>query len=184
MKMYFFLLLVPSWVLKKCDFCSQYSFYSIHSFKEEACERTGDLKLLLKGDLWAGMRVYGTNICLISCILSCSKAAPCYTIPISASQGGSSCWYCGRCQAKENVPTCQACCALCFWKWVCGEDQSPDSDAIHACHKCSPINFLKFNTVTERLELIPEYHLTLTSPVTVCWSKKQCCPSDKYKFWY
>lgn len=88
----------------------------------------------------------------------------------------------GRCQALENMPGL-LCSASFFWKWVCREELSPASDATHACQKCSTIHFLKFGTVTERLELTPECHLTLTSPVTVCWSKLQWCPSDKYKFW-
>lgn len=148
----------------------------------------GQLKLLLKYDLPAGMRVSGSNICLISCILTCSKRARLYTSLISAPwrgrlaaepRAGSRH---GRCQALENMPG-PLCSASFFWKWVCREELSPASDATHACQKCSTIHFLKFGTVTERLELTPECHLTLTSPVTVCWSKLQWCPSDKYKFW-
>lgn len=43
--------------------------------------------------------------------------------------------------------------------------------------------FLKFGKVTARLELISECHLTLKSPLRVCWSKPQFHSSDKHRFW-
>ena len=89
----------------------------------------------------AGMRDSSSSICLISCILLCSKGACLYTVLSSAPwQGSPCCWamdsHCESFQAQESAPGL-LCSASCFWKWVCREEESPSSDAIHACQRSS-----------------------------------------------
>lgn len=78
--------------------------------------------------------------------------------------------------------------ALCFWKWVFREGQycPRKSRASQQCTACLPEmqHYIFWNlVVTVRLEIISECHLTLKSPLTVCWSKPQFHSSDKHKFW-
>lgn len=173
---------VPHRELKKSDSYSQCSFWSIHPFKKEECERTGQLKLLLKYNLSSGMRVSGSNSSPVYCILPCSEGARLYAVLSSAPWRGSSCcWVTWGAKPGQHATPALIC--MVFLEM----SLQGRAESSQRCDTClAEVQHQRFSEVgadTERLELAPEYRLTLASPMTVHWSKGQCHPLDKYKFW-
>lgn len=92
---------------------------------------TGQLKLLLKYNLSAGMRVSGSNICLISCILPSSKGAGLYTVLSSVP--------CAHGQVSQEVPSAGECArpaVLCIVFLEMGLQGRAESN--QRCNTCLP----------------------------------------------